>query len=321
MRFPWSARRVASVRRSMSTFVAVTVEDRSRQRAEEAIGRAFDEMDRLAALLTRFEASSALAVLNDCGRLADPPPELWTVLARALELHALTGGAFDPTVAPLVDLYQVHFAAHGGPPDHAELREVLALVGAAGVRLERGALRLDRAGMALTLDGIAKGYVVDRMVETLAAHGIRHALVNAGGDLRALGGRADGRPWRVGVQHPRRSEAILDVVALADAAVATSGDYVRCHDLERRYHHTLVPATGRSPEAIASVSVRAGGAMEADALATAVFVMGLPAGARLLGPLGAAGLVVDRSAIARATAGWSRDRLRGGARGSAPRDA
>jgi thiamine biosynthesis lipoprotein len=289
----------------MSTFVTVTVEDRSAARAEEAIGRAFEEMERVVALLTRFEGSSALGALNRHGRLADPPPELCAVVGRSLELHRLTGGAFDPTVAPLVDLYQVHFTAHGGPPDPAELRDVSPLVGAEGVDLRGRSLRLERAGMALTLDGIAKGYVVDRMIETLAAHGIRHALVNAGGDIRALGGRSRGGCWRVGVQDPRRAGACVERVLLADASVATSGDYVAFHDVERRYHHTVVPSTGRSPDDTASVTVRAPTAMEADALATAVFVLGPEAGCRLLSPLpGAECLVLTREGSRHRSAGW-----------------
>lgn len=285
MQFPWSARRFEETRRAMSTFVSIAVEDRSPTRAQEAVGRAFAEMERLAALLTRFEAGAALAVLNSEARLADPHPELVTVLRLGLDLHRRSGGAFDPTVAPLVDLHQLHFAAHGSPPDQHELRAVLELVGADHVRLGARELVLDRSGMALTLDGIGKGYVVDRMVETLAAHGVRHALVNAGGDLRALGTRANGRPWRVGVQHPRQTEAFSDVIALSGAAVATSGDYVRFLDLERRYHHTVVPRTGCSPDAIASVSVRAATAIEADALATAVFVLGAAGGCRLIDAL------------------------------------
>ncbi len=262
-------------------------------------------MERLAALLTRFEDSSAVGVLNRDGRLSAPPPELKAVVARGLELHGRSGGAFDPTVAPLVDLFQVHFTAHGGPPDPAELGEVKALVGADLVHLDDRSLRFGREGMALTLDGIAKGYIVDRMVEVLAAHGARHALVDAGGDIRALGARADRRPWRVGVQDPRRPGELAEVVPLADAAVATSGDYVRFHDQERLYHHTVVPSTGRSPEAIASVSVRAATAMEADALATAVFALGPEAGLALVSSLeGVAALVLTRAGERRASAGW-----------------
>ncbi len=288
----------------MSTFVAVSVEERSQARAEQAIGRAFEEMDRVVTLLTRFDGGSALAVLNDAGRLDDPPPELRAVVERALELHRLSGGAFDPTVAPLVDLYQLHFAAHGGPPDERERLEVLDLVGAGQVSVAARALSLGRAGMALTLDGIGKGFVVDRMIETLAAHGMRHALVNAGGDVRALGPRACGRPWRVGVQDPR-ADTLVELIDLADAAVATSGDYVRYHDVERRYHHTVVPATGRSPETIASVSVRATSAMTADALATAAFAMGPQAGCRWLSTAARAeALVLTRSGDRLATSGW-----------------
>ena len=295
----------------MSTFVTVSIEERSQARAEEAIGRAFEELDRVAALLTRFDGGSPLAALNDAGRLDHPPPELRAVVERALELHRLSAGAFDPTVAPLVDLYQLHFAAHGGPPDERERLEVLELVGARQVAVEAHALRLGRAGMALTLDGIGKGFVVDRMIETIASHGVRHALVNAGGDLRALGARANGRAWRVGVQDPRRAEALLEVIELADAAVATSGDYVHYHDVERRYHHTVVPATGRSPETIASVSVRAASAMTADALATAAFAMGPQAGCRWLSTAaGAEALMLTRSGDRITTGGW-RGRLPG----------
>jgi FAD:protein FMN transferase len=305
MRFPWSARRLDKTRLAMSTFVSVTVEDRSATRAEEAIGRAFEEMERVASLLTRFEASSAVGVLNDAGRIDGPPPELRAVVGRALELHGASSGAFDPTVAPLVDLYQLHFAAHGAPPDERELRDVLELVGASKLHVTPQELRFDRTGMALTLDGVAKGYVVDRMIETIASHGVRHALVNAGGDIRALGPRASGAPWRVGVQDPRRPDAIVDLIELADAAVASSGDYVRFHDVERRYHHTVVPATGRSAEAVASVSVRAPTAMDADALATAVFVLGAEAGCGFVssGPR-AECLVVLRDGSRRPSAGW-----------------
>jgi thiamine biosynthesis lipoprotein len=305
MRFPWSARRFEETRRAMTTLVTITVEDRSTTRAQEAIGRAFAEMERVAALLTRFEESSGVGVLNRDGRLASPPPELRAVVGRGLELHRWSGGAFDPTVAPLVDLFQVHFTAHGGPPDAAELREVKALVGADLVRLDGHSLRFGREGMAITLDGIAKGYIVDRMVEVLAAHGVCHALVDAGGDIRALGGRADRRPWRVGVRDPRRPGELTEVIPLADAAVATSGDYVRFHDVERHHHHTVVPSTARSPDAIASVSVRAATAMEADALATAVFALGPEAGPALASSLeGVATLVLTRDGEHRSSPGW-----------------
>ncbi len=125
--------------------------------------------------------------------------------------------------------------------------------------------------------------------------------------MRALGARADGRPWRVGVQDPRRPDALVGTIDLADAAVATSGDYVRFHDVERRYHHTVVPATGRSPEAIASVTVRARTAMEADALATSVFALGPDDGPRWLAAKARAdALVLTRDGQRRATSDWVR---------------
>jgi thiamine biosynthesis lipoprotein len=259
--------RVGLVRQGMGTLVSVVALHSSGAQAEDAIEAAFAEMGRLAGLLTRHDSASPLAELNALGRLRDAPPELAQLLDRALIFHGLTSGAFDVTVKPMLDLLE----SSGGKASPQELAEAAELVGAAHVALCGRAVGFDRAGMGVTLDGIAKGYIVDRMADTLAARGIRSFLVNAGGDVRASGGKEGGRPWTIGVRDPANPGALCDVVEITTGAVATSGNYLR------QVEHIVDPGAGERARRSASVSVIAREATAADALATALFVVG-PAG-------------------------------------------
>jgi FAD:protein FMN transferase len=295
-------------RPAMGTLVTVTAIHRSRELAEDAAGRAFEEMDRVVALLSRYEPSSALSVLNGEGTLRAPPPELRAVVSGALRFHTVSKGAFDPTVRPLVDL----FRGGTGTPSSHELRHALDLVGARRVKLRRHAIRFDRAGMGMTLDGIAKGYVVDRMAEILAGRGLKDFLIDAGGDIRSAGRREDGRPWRLAVQDPAKEGAFPDHIGLTDGAVATSGSYEIPCNRDRTRHHIVSGRGGVSPHESLSVSVVAPTALAADALATAVFVMGPRAGKALIDSLpGCSCLVIDELGRPLPSARWrsARDRL------------
>jgi thiamine biosynthesis lipoprotein len=151
-------------------------------------------------------------------------------------------------------------------------------VGYKGLHLENGRAKLDRKGMAIELGAIAKGYAVDRAVALLKREGAYAALVEAGGDLRYFGRKPGNVPWRIAVQHPRKPDAYIKVDSPYES-VATSGDYQRCIVVEGiRYHHILDPFTGYPAPGLASVSVWATTATEADILATAVFVMGVDQG-------------------------------------------
>ncbi len=262
--------RVCVVRPAMGTLVSVVAVHPSGTRAEEAIEAAFAEMDRLIGILSRHDSASPLAHLNRTGQLNDTPPELAHVVGQALRYHRLSGGAFDVTVKPLVDLFET--ATH--PPTPAERAEVGELVGAENVEMSRRRIGLKRSGMGITLDGIAKGYIVDRMSEALIHQGVFSFLVNAGGDIRASGHREDGCPWTVAVRDPSRPDSFLDVVSMTDGAVATSGNY------EKGYEHIF--GTDRNGSSQRSVCVTAQSAMAADALATALFVMEPAAGRRLV---------------------------------------
>ncbi|NVM56596.1 MAG: FAD:protein FMN transferase [Desulfobacterales bacterium] len=297
--------KVTRTRLGMGTFVSITVMHPSKVEAEEVIGRAFEEMERLTGLFNRYRCDSPVGVLNKEGKLCDVPPDVARVVDRSLYFHKLSHGAFDITVQPLVDLYKRHFEAHKLPPSERVLDKMLRLVDASAVTFDGKAIRFKKEGMGITLDGIAKGYIIDQMAELIKKHGIERALINAGGDIRAAGGKQHGAPWKVGIQNPDKEGPYLDVVRMNDGAVATSGNYEIYFDEEKLYHHIVNPRTGLSPGQSASVTVMAPNVMDADALSTAVFVLEPEAGKGFIEVIpGIACLILDRTRQRIASKGW-----------------
>jgi thiamine biosynthesis lipoprotein len=265
--------KVTKTRMGMGTFVSITVMHPSKMEAEDVIGKAFEEMDRVSALMDRYRSSSPIGILNKEGKLVDVPPDVAHVLERSLHFHKTSRGAFDMTVQPVVDLYKQRFEATDRQPSEKELEKALALVDASAIQFDGTSIRFQKEGMGITLDGIAKGYIIDCGAELIKRHGIKHALINAGGDIRVTGGKENGAPWRVGVQNPDKKGPFLDVVEMSDGALATSGNYEIYFDKEKLYHHIVNPKSGISPTKSESVSVMAATVMDADALSTAVFVL------------------------------------------------
>jgi thiamine biosynthesis lipoprotein len=237
--------------------------------ARRLIAASLEEVARLERQLSLYRDDSALVRLNRTGVLDDPPFDLLRVLADSARFHALTGGAFDVTVQPLWDLYAAHFAQPNadpaGPPAEA-VAAAVARVGWDRVTLDAGRVTL-APGTAITLNGIAQGYVTDRVVELLRRGGIAHALVDMG-ETRALGSYPDGGPWRVGLEDPAAPGQVAERIALEDRAVATSGGYGTRFDAAGRFNHIFDPATGGSSWRYAAVSVVAAEAGTADALST-----------------------------------------------------
>ncbi|NNF38856.1 MAG: FAD:protein FMN transferase [Gemmatimonadetes bacterium] len=256
---------------SMRTRVSVTVVHGSQDPTDTTLGEAFDELHRVVALLNRHDGSSAVSTLNERGALRGAPPELRAVLNGAAELHRISRGAFDVTVKPVVDL--LRGLKFGGAVSDAELRSARGLVGMSGLRVGRRSVRLKRSGMGLTLDGIAKGYVVDCVAAVLQRRGLDRWLIDAGGDIRTSGLNEDDRPWRIGVQDPLRQTGFPVVTELTTGAIATSGGYEDRFTPDGRVHHVVDTATGRSPQTTLSASVAAPSAMMADALATTTLVL------------------------------------------------
>jgi thiamine biosynthesis lipoprotein len=298
--------KVSKTRLAMGTFVAITAIHASRDEAENVIGLAFAEIDRLSALLSRYNANSPVARLNNNGSLPNSSLEVLELVARSLYYHKQTGGAFDITVKPLVDLYKDRFAA-GEKPSESEISAILKNVGSEHIRFAGGNIGFTHENMGITLDGIAKGYIVDRASEYLAQKGITNHLINAGGDIRAHGSAAKGKPWIVAIQDPSKKKEYPDVIRMANGAIATSGNYEVYYDKEKMFHHIVNSHTGHSPELSSSVTVMASSVMDADALSTSVFVMQPAAGVRFINTQpGCECYVIGRDGSVGKSSGWDR---------------
>jgi thiamine biosynthesis lipoprotein len=240
--------------------------------ARRLIALALDEVARLEAVFSLYRADSALSRLNRDGSLDAPPLDLVTLLARARRWSDWSAGAFDVTVQPLWRLYADHFAAPGadpdGPPDHA-VEAARALVDYRALDIAPHRVAFARPGMAATLNGIAQGYITDRVADLLRAEGLEHVLIDLG-ELRVLGTRPGGNPWRVGLADPSRAGRLVDTLDVVDRAVATSAVTGTRFDAAGRHHHVFDPHRGRPGNGLLSASVVAHRATDADALSTAL---------------------------------------------------
>ncbi len=263
--------KVSKTRLALGTFVAMTAIHSSREEAEHAIGLAFEEIDRLDKILSHYDSTTAVAELNAEGRLAAPPREVQEMVGRSLFYYQQTAGVFDITVKPLIDLYKNCFAQNVEPAEE-QIKNVLSRIGSHNIRCEGNSIFMNK-GMAITLDGIGKGYIVDRASEVLAGNGVKNHLINAGGDIRTRGVADRGRAWTVAVQDPGKGKKYPDIIRMTDGAVATSGNYEIFYDREKIFHHIVDSRSGHSPQFSTSVTVTADNVMDADAMATAVFVM------------------------------------------------
>ena len=279
----------------MGTRVAVELWTEDAALAERAMDAVIAEMRRTDELMSTYRPESLLSRVND--EAARHPvvvvPEIIDVVEQALEFSRLTDGAFDVTYASVGYLYDYRERRR---PSEAVIEQHLPAVDYRQVVVNRkdGTIRFRREGVRIDLGGIAKGYAVDRSIELLSQLGIRHAMVNAGGDTRLLGDR-DGRPWVVGVRDPRNERRTILRMPLEDESISTSGDYERYFEEDGvRYHHILEPGTGKAARGIRSVTVIGSKSIETDALSTSVFVLGIERGMQLVSRLpGFEAVIVD----------------------------
>lgn len=256
--------------------VKVALQDEGqRPAAVAAVEDVKDELRRLDDLLSEWKPESAFGRLNaDPTRPVTLTPEALGLLERTLGWSRRTRGAFDPTFASLWGLWRFTPSEAPQIPSAAEAKARAALIDYTKVRIEGATVRLGAPGMKLGLGGIAKGYAVDRAVAILRGRGFAHFFIKLGGELYLAGTRGD-RPWVAGVQDPRDPRSAFAVLALKDSAFTTSGDYERYLVKDGlRYHHIIDPATGYPARGARSVTIVAPRAEDADALSTAVFVLG-----------------------------------------------
>lgn len=255
----------------MGTVVNIKAVGLDPRLADAAIKACFTQMSAHEAVLSRFLPGSQLSELNQAGATHDPHPALLAVLRQSQELSQLTDGAFDVTIHPLLSLYR---SSQTLPSDDA-IQQALNLVDYRKLKFDEGSVRFEQPGMSITLDGIAKGFIVDEGVTELQNLGFTNVMVEAGGDLMALVEKATHAPWKIGLQAPRaESGNLLTTLTVSNQALATSGDYLQTFSTDFTNHHIIDPRTGYSSLELASVSVLAPTVMMADGLATSVMVMG-----------------------------------------------
>ncbi len=253
----------------------IVIRHPDRHRVQRIVEHCVGEIDRLEAVFSLYRPHSELTQLNAEGRLAAPSHDLRLVMAEARRFGALSGSAFDVTVQPLWQLYSRHFARHPADREGPAQRRVARAAGLADYRnidCDNGRIALSRRGMAVTLNGIAQGYITDRIADLLRDAGMTGVLVDLG-EIRALDAPGDA-PWRIGIEDPRDRSRMIGTLPLQGAALATSGGYGMPFDPDGRFHHLFDPATGRSAGQCLSASAVAPYAMTADALATALAVAG-----------------------------------------------
>jgi len=290
----------------MGTFVSLRATGAA---APAALTGSLAELERLEAIFSYSLPDSEVSRLNAAaGRgPVDVGPEMVTVLLEAQRIAELSGGAFDVTIAPVVDAWGFRpEVTEQRVPEPGELSAALALVDYRLLRVDAaaGQAELLREGMAVDLGAIAKGYAIDRVVGILQAAGITSALVDVGGNIHALGLRPTGQAWRVGLQHPRDSQQLLGVLSLTDRNIATSGDYQRFFELDgQRYHHIIDPGTGHPAQAATMVAIVADTGMEADAVSTAAFVLGAQEGLALVRRMGLEAVLYTNDGQLQVTAG------------------
>lgn len=291
----------------MGTEVTVTVVAPSATTGGAAVDAALAEVKRIDAMMSLYKDASELTKVNhEAGkRPVTVSPEIIEVADLAKWVSERSGGAFDATIGPLVVLWQMKLQ-EGATPTSGEIAGVRKKVGYQKLVINKDAstIFLTQPGMIMDFGGIAKGYAADRAAAVLRQRGINNALVAIAGDIRAMGRRADGTPWRIGVQHPREHDKTLTVLELSDQSISTSGDYERFTILKnKRYHHILDPRTGRPAEGLESVTIVGGRGAVIDPFTTALFILGAEKGKKTAEDLGFEAIFVDDRGKVTATRG------------------
>jgi thiamine biosynthesis lipoprotein len=257
------------------------------------------EIERLERAFALYRADSEIARLNRDGRLAAPSQEFLEVLSQAQRFAELSDGAFDVTVQPLWNLYAGHFFRPGPPPSEGPparaIENTLKLVDRRNMEVSARRIVLGRPGMGLTLNGIAQGYVTDRVVDVLRQHGCEHTLTDMGRSaIKAGKPHLDGGPWRIGLTDPLHTEAFARRVDLRETALCTSGGYGTMFEPTGRHHHLFDPRLGTSANHFIAISVFAPSAMIADALSTTLYVAPPERSASLIAPFAGTRALVTR---------------------------
>ena len=284
----------------MDTVVSISVVSDAKDAAEKAIDVSFEEIDRFGNLINFYAEKSELSEINRNAGIQKTKvsPETLDLIEKAITVSEKSGGAFDPTIGPIVKLWD--FLNKKKPTDE-EIRRALPLVDYRNVIIDKtdATVFLKKRGMMLDLGGIAKGYAADLAVASLIESGMQAGLVSIAGDIRTFGLKPDKKPWAIGIKNPRQTserDELIATIGLSNKAISTSGDYERYFMEDgMRLHHLLDPKTGYPATACRSVSIVTDRAVNTDAFSTAVFILGPEKGMTLARELGMEAIIIDSS--------------------------
>jgi thiamine biosynthesis lipoprotein len=257
-------------------------------RAEDIRKEIGAELVRLDSLLNRFSSISLVSELNRTGR-AQVREDIRYLFLLSDSVSRLTDGLFDISVAPLIEFwgYYDHEFAN---PDTTQILDILPVIDYRKISIKGDSILLP-SGMKIDFGGIAQGFAADRVADILRKHNVQTALINIGGEIVVIGDSPDARPWRIGIRNPR-GEGLVETVELEEFALSTSGDYEKFFTIaNKRYPHIINPRTGFPAREFASVTVFTERAAVADAMATAVCIMGPVKGTKFLDSLGIRGII------------------------------
>lgn len=264
--------------------------------AAAAVAAAFAEVERVHNTMSRFREGSDVWNINtsEAGQMAAVSECTFRVIEESIRISEMTDGAFDITILPLMIMWRTARQQDELPTDE-EIAAARALVNWRYIMLDADklAVGLEKLGMGIDLGGIAKGYAVSMATAALKKHGIKSAMVNAGGDLYLLGKPQEKEWWRIGIEDPREKGEIFASLDLRDEAVMTSGDY-RWYFIidEQRFHHIIDPRSGLPVKKMQSVTIVAPDATFADGLSTAIFVLGREEGIKLTETIEEIGVII-----------------------------
>ena len=296
---------------AMDTTLEITIQGRDEKLAKQDVEAALQLVRKVESYTSRFKKGSDVWLINE--KAGSVPvkvhPETLEIVERSRELSQLTGGAFDITVAPIVELWGFYDQKYRVPTQQ-EIDTTRALVYYRNVMVDHtsGTVTLARPGVEIDLGGVAKGYATGAVCGLLRNRGVKSGLVNFGGAVGAIGFRSDEKQWVVGIKSPRGDpEDLLGELKVSNAYVSSSGNYERFFIKDgKRYCHIFDPATGRQPTEVMSVTVVGPDSMNADILSTALFVLGPQKGQELLSKFeGYEAVFVDSSGKVESSKGMS----------------
>jgi thiamine biosynthesis lipoprotein len=277
-----------------------------RAEARDAVDAAFRELERIEALMSEWRPETPISQVNAAAgkQPVAVPEELRAIIRRAIAYGEKTEGAFDLTWRGMGNIWRFDDAFR--VPDKERVEQARKNVDYRAVRLEGDTVFLERAGMAMGLGGLAKGYSVDRAARILKEKGFPDSLVAGAGDILASGTKG-GEPWRLGVQDPRQERGtLLGTLPMSGRAISTSGDYERFRMVDGvRYHHIIDPRTGWPARECISVTVVAPTTEQTDALSTSIFILGPAKGLALAKAEGVDVLIIDAQGKRHATGALS----------------